>query len=115
MVAGSDTGKNVSRQAQVVPVYHHHQQDRGPVPVATVPPQRNYGPGMMTTVIMHGPPGNRLLYPSDAFNRNKSPPRMWGVLGLKVVPINYCFLIHFENIYSTWDSISLLLPSMDMV
>ena len=70
-MAGRDTGKNVSRQAQVVPMYHHHQQDRGPVPVATVPPQRNYGPGMMTTVIMHGP-GSRLPYPRDAFNINKS-------------------------------------------
>ena len=48
-----------------------HQQDRGPVPGATVSPQRNYGPGMMTTVIMHGP-GNRLPYPRDAFNINKS-------------------------------------------
>ena len=28
---------------------------------------------------------------------------------------NYCFLIHFENLYTTWDCKSLLLPSMDVV
>ena len=35
--------------------------------------------------------------------------------GKPTIPINYCFLIHFENLYTNWDSISLLLASMDVV